>query len=81
MNIEIKDTTTLSDNNEYIVVSKINYENNTYYYLIDKRNSGNIKFCVENKNKNNSIIEVLDKNLIQFLLPLFVNKAKDYINL
>ena len=81
MNIGIKDTITLNDNNDYLVISKVNYENNTYYYLIDVLNNENIKFCVENKNTNNSIIEVIDQSLIQTLLPLFVDKAKDYIDL
>ena len=81
MNIGIKDTITLNDNNDYLVVSKVNYENNTYYYLIDVLNNENTKFCIENKNTNNSIIEVIDQSLIQTLLPLFVDKAKDYIDL
>ena len=33
MTIEIKDTITLSDSNNYVVVSKIIYENMIYYYL------------------------------------------------
>lgn len=32
---EIKDTLVLDDDNEYVVVSKINYENKFYYYLVD----------------------------------------------
>ena len=81
MNIDIKDTITLNDKNKYIVVSKVNYENNTYYYLTDKVNHENLKFCVENKESGNSIIEVDDPNLVQALLPLFVDTAKDYIDL
>ena len=79
MNIDIKDTVTLNDNKKYIVVGKTDYENNIYYYLIDEVNVENIKFCVENKNRGNSIIEVADENLIQILLPLFVNSAKGYL--
>jgi len=81
MNIDIKDTITLDDNNNYVVVSKADYENNTYYYLIDKENNENVKFCVENKNSENSIIEVIDENLIQKLLPLFVDNGKSHIDL
>ena len=33
--IEIKDIVTLSDHNEYQVVSKVDYEYRIYYYLID----------------------------------------------
>ena len=31
--IDIKDVLTLDDKNEYVVVSKINYESKIYYYL------------------------------------------------
>ena len=71
MDIDIKDMITLSDDNEYVVVSKTDYEENTYYYLIDSNNNENIKFCVENSD-NQSLKEVEDKKLIQELLPLFV---------
>lgn len=81
MNIDIKDTITLDDNNKYIVVSKVIYNNETYYYLIDEVNNENVKFCIENKQTGNSIIEITDQNLIQTLLPLFFNQSKDYINL
>lgn len=81
MNIDIKDIITLDDNNEYIVVSKINYQNNTYYYLVDKNNNTNLKFCIENKNTGNSIIELEDKLLIQTLIHLFAENAKQFIDL
>jgi len=76
MNVEIKDILVLSDDNSYVVVSKVIYENNTYYYLIDKDKNENLKFCVE-KPENNSLLEVEDANLIQKLLPLFL-KASTY---
>ena len=37
MNIEIKDTLTLDDDKSYVVVSKVNYQNNTYLYLIEQK--------------------------------------------
>ena len=74
MNIDIKDINTLSDDKEYVVASKTNYQDSTYYYLIDKDNNENLKFCVE-KSENQSLIEVEDKDLIQNLLPLFVESA------
>lgn len=76
MNIEIKDVITLSDSNKYCVVSKTMLNNLTYYYLVDLSNSENIKFCVED---DSELIEVEDKSLIQVLLPLFMNSAKDDI--
>jgi len=74
MNIDIKDTLTLSDNNCYVVVSKVNYGNNTYYYLIDKPTNESVKFCVE-RPESNALLEIEDKNLIQRLLPLFLEAS------
>lgn len=72
--IDIKDTIALSDNNEYVVVSKANYNDKVYYYLIDKNDSGNIMFCYQD---NNELVELTDKDLIVKLLPLFLKEAKD----
>lgn len=72
--IDIKDTIALSDNNEYVVVSKTNYNDKVYYYLIDKNDSGNIMFCYQD---NNQMVELIDKDLIVKLLPLFLKEAKD----
>ncbi len=80
MNIDIKDVVTLSDNIRYVVASKTNYENNIYYYLTEIENLSNIKFLVENKERN-SLVEVENKELIQKLLPLFVNESKEKLNL
>ena len=72
MNIDIKDTVTLDDNNDYIVVCKALFEDKNYLYLIDIKNVENIKFCYENI-ENNSLIEVDDQELIRKLLPLFLD--------
>lgn len=77
MIINIKDTLTLDDNNEYIVVSKINYNNKNYYYLLDKYNNENVKFCYED---NEELVEIEDKELITKLLPLFVEIAQKEVN-
>ena len=77
MTINIKDTLTLDDNNEYVVISKINYESKIYYYLLDKNNKENFKFCYEDKEE---LVEVDDKELATKLLPLFVEVAKKEIN-
>ena len=75
--IDIKDTITLDDNNQYLVVSKINYNNKIYYYLIDKNNAENLKFCYLN---NDELVETNNKELITMLLPLFLDVAKDEID-
>lgn len=80
MNIDIKDVVTLSDNLRYAVASKTNYEGNIYYCLTEIENLSNIKFLVENKERN-SLVEVEDKQLIQKLLPLFAKESKEKLNL
>lgn len=77
MIINIKDTLTLDDNNEYVVVSKVNYENKNYYYLLDKNNNENVKFCYE---ENEELVEIDDKELTTKLLPLFVEVAQKEID-
>ena len=78
MNIDIKDIITLSDDNSYVVVSRVNHQGNVYYYLIDKNNNENLKFCVE-KSENKSLVEIQDANLIQQLLPLFLDASSKAI--
>ena len=77
MDIEIKDTLTLSDGNKYIVVSKTNSNGKTYYYLVDLVNNKNIKFCEED---HNELVEIENSEIIRALLPLFVNASKDILN-
>ena len=73
MTINIKDTLTLDDNNEYVVVSKINADDKNYFYLIDKNDNSNVKFCYQD---NDELVELNDKELVTRLLPLFVENAK-----
>ena len=73
MTINIKDTLTLDDNNEYVVVSKINVDDKNYFYLIDKNDNSNVKFCYQ---ENDELVELNDKELVTRLLPLFVENAK-----
>lgn len=71
--IDIRDILALDDNNEYVVVSKISYEDKIYYYLVDKNKNENIKFCYE---KEDNLVELNDKVLVTKLLPLFLDAAK-----
>ena len=71
--IDIRDILTLDDNNEYVVVSKILYEDRIYYYLVDKKDNANLKFCYE---KGDNLVELNDKVLVTKLLPLFLDAAK-----
>ena len=74
--IEIKDIVTLSDQNKYQVISKINYNYQIYYYLVDINEISNIKFLYEN---NNKLTEIDDEELVNKLLPLFYNEIKDLL--
>lgn len=74
--IEIKDIVTLSDKNEYQVVSKIDYEYRIYYYLVDINEISNVKFLYENGDK---LTEVDDPELVNKLLPMFYNEIKDLL--
>ena len=73
MIINIKDILSLDDNNEYVVVSKINADDKNYFYLIDKNDNSNVKFCYQD---NDELVELNDKELVTRLLPLFVENAK-----
>ena len=74
MNIDIKDVITLDDNQKYVVISKVFYENKNYYYIIGKEMHENIKFVYED---NDELVEFNDQELIKKLLPLFYEKVKD----
>lgn len=71
MTSNIKDILVLDDNNEYVVVSKIQC-----YYLLDKNNNVNAKFGYE---INEEFVEIEDKELITKLIPLFLEAAGNEI--
>lgn len=73
MQININDLITLSDKNEYVVVSVANFHNNKYYYIADINNESNLKFCYL---ENDELVEIKDSNLIMELLPFFKENIK-----
>ena len=75
--IEIKDSLILSDNNEYVVASKTDYNDNTYLYLVDINNNTNIKFC---RLDNDRVIEIKDEKLLKKLAPLFYKASRHLLN-
>lgn len=66
--LDVNDLITLDDNNEYVVVSKCNFENKIYFYIVCINDNSNLKFCYLD---NYEIVELSDKELIKKLLPLF----------
>lgn len=77
MNIDIKDVLTFDDKNKYVVVSIVDFENKTYYYLLDINNNSNVKFCYED---NGELVEIDDSKLITKLLPLFLRVVQKEVN-
>ena len=75
--MEIRDIITLDDNNNYIIASKIKYNDKNYYYLVDVNKSDNLMFCYEDKG---DLVEINDKKLTTKLLPLFCAEAKNILN-
>lgn len=74
--INIKDSIVLDDDNEYVVVSKVRYDNKEFYYILDKYNSSNFKFCYL---ENDELVEIDDEDLIKQLLPLLLDSVKEEI--
>lgn len=72
--INIKDTLVLDDDNEYVVVSKANYNDKTYYYIINNNDNSDFKFCYQ---ENDELVEIENDKLIKVLIPLFFNSVKD----
>jgi hypothetical protein len=78
--IEIKDTLNLSDGNEYVVCSKVEYERKKYLYLIDINNYKNVKFCEEVRTDEiDKVVNVEDAELIKTLIPMFYEASKGII--
>lgn len=69
MNINEKDIITLSDNIDYIVVKKTNYNDQFYYYISDIKNPENVKFLYEDKEE---LVEIEDNNHIKTLVDIML---------
>ena len=75
--IDIKDVITLDDNDKYMVVSKANYNNDTYFYIMDIFDNKEIKIL--RLNENNKLSEFDDQNIVQDLFPLFFKETLNMI--
>ena len=75
--MEIRDVITLNDNNKYVIISKIEYEKNKYYYLVDINNAENLLFCYEDEG---DLVKLNDAELIKKILPLFLEASKEIMN-
>lgn len=77
MNIDIKDLITLDGKEKYVVTSKANYQNKTYYLLVNEKNMSDVKFCYEKG--NNVLVESEDNDINQKLIPLFLKASSSVI--
>lgn len=80
MNIDVKDKITLDDGKEYVVVSKINYQNRIYYYLIEANAQSTFKICYE-KTGTNILVDSEDKDVNTALIPLFAEQLKPFLDM
>lgn len=77
MEIEYQDIITLSDENKYLVASKVNYNNSKYIYLVDINDNKNLKFAeIENDGVISELDASIDAELINNLVSLFYNNSK-----
>ena len=72
MNIDIKDIIKLDDNTDYIVLSKVIFNNDIYYYLIDKKLK-KTKIVME---KDDYLIEKKLREVDKKVLSLFLEELK-----
>lgn len=78
MNFEISDILTLNDNNDYVIVSIINYLNEDYAFLIDINNKNNIIYSKINNDKI-TVLDKKNKELINTLNKLFEKTTHEFL--
>lgn len=71
--IDVKDVLTLEDDKKYVVVSKIDYANKVYFYLVGVEEITDVKFGYID---NDEFVEINDKELVTKLLPHFYKDVK-----
>ena len=75
--MDIMDVLTLSDGNEYVIASKVNYDYKIYLYLVDIKNNQNVKFCYLD---NDEVVlvkkEKLSRELVLKLFSTMLNVFK-----
>ncbi len=75
--IEIKDIITLSNQKQYVVASKANFESKIYYLLINEDNIKDI-ILVYQKDENN--VTIVNNDIIfKQLIPLFLKETRKSI--
>ncbi len=73
MRIEEGQIIELEDNKEYMVLKKIEYNNETYVYLVTSSKPIEVLFRKEQINDNELILEPIDDSELANIIPLFEN--------
>ena len=80
MKLEINKIVTLGNNEEYLVVDKVEKDDKEYYYIAEVNEEGtdikdNYKIvCATYKDNNVYLDEVLGEDQLKTILPLFVKE-------
>lgn len=67
---------TLSNDIKYLVLSKVNYQNNNYLYLTSMEDDPKVLICKEEDNK---VVIVTDEDIIKNLILLFDKDIKEIL--
>lgn len=80
MKLEVNKIVTLGNNEEYLIVDKVEYEDKEYYYVAEvNEDDTDIKdnykiVCATYKDNNIFLDEVLGEDKLKKILPLFVKE-------
>ena len=80
MKLEINKIVTLGNNEEYLIIDKVEYEEKEYYYIAEVNESDsdildNYKIvCATYKDNEIFLDEVLGEDKLKKILPLFVKE-------
>ena len=75
--MKITDILTLSDGNEYMIASKVDYDYKIYMCLVDINNNQNVKFGYLD---NNEIVIVKKENLSEVLVLKLLQQISKVIS-
>lgn len=75
MKVEVDNVITLDNDADYLVVNKLNYENNTYFEICNLNDNKDLKIV---RQEGNELVEFFDFELLDKLLYLFNEQNKIY---
>ena len=75
MKVEVDNVITLDNDADYLVVNKLNYENNAYFEICNLNDNKDLKIV---RQEGNELVEFFDLELLDKLLYLFNEQNKIY---